>query len=331
MKRISVALLLMLLSSTAHARGYSFSVGGHFIHVETGRHCRSLSCVSWSDWRTRRSHRDDDDASTSAPAKPVAVSPACPPVAAPAAVAPTAPPAIVAPSVPAPVPPSAPASPPAPVRVQIAPAPVTPAPAPFVQPAPVPVKPTSVVQAQAPSTIGLAAANTQPLVKSDISVGKPKEKATVEATVTDKAVDTPDWAKDWSPPTKDAAVPAKVVARDDDSPAGDWQTGGKKGLVRIEKCGTSLCGYLLNETTNATGETVLSNMKAKTGTQWAGDIYSRASGNTYYAKMTFKQPDTLRVEACAIGRFFCSGNDWTRVSRSDEVATSRSLPATPKS
>jgi uncharacterized protein (DUF2147 family) len=101
--------------------------------------------------------------------------------------------------------------------------------------------------------------------------------------------------------------------------------------VRIEKCGTSLCGYLLNETTNATGETVLSNMKAKTGTQWAGDIYSRASGNTYYAKMTFRQPDTLRVEACAIGRFFCSGNDWTRVARPDEVATSRSLPASPKS
>ena len=99
--------------------------------------------------------------------------------------------------------------------------------------------------------------------------------------------------------------------------------------MRIEKCGTSLCGYLLNETTNATGETVLSNMKAKTGTQWAGDIYSRASGNTYYAKMTFKQPDTLRVEACAIGRFFCSGNDWMRVARSDEVATSRSLPASP--
>ena len=112
--------------------------------------------------------------------------------------------------------------------MQIAPAPVTPGPAPVVQPAPVPVKPTSVVQAQAPSTIGLAAADTQPVVKPDIAVGKPKEKATVEATVTDKAVDTPDWAKDWSPPTKDAAVPAKVVAHEDNSPAGDWQTGGKK-------------------------------------------------------------------------------------------------------
>ena len=84
-------------------------------------------------------------------------------------------------------------------------------------------------------------------------------------------------------------------------------------------------------TTNTTGETVLSNMKAKTDAQWAGDIYSRASGNTYYAKMTFKQPDTLRVEACAIGRFFCSGNDWTRVPRSDEMVTSRNLPASPKS
>jgi hypothetical protein len=341
MKRISVALLLMLLSSTADARGYSFSIGGHFIHLEAGRHCRSLSCVSWSDSRSRRSHRDDDDAVTPAPvtpapAKPVAAAPACPPVAAPAAVAPAAPETAAPPSAPAPsVPPPMPAPPPAPVRAQVAPVPVTPAPAPAVQPAPVPapVKPAPVVQAQAPSTIGLAAANAQAAPKPDIAVGKPKEKATVEATVTEKPVETPDWAKDWSPPPKDASAPkpAKVVAHEDASPVGDWQTEGKKGLVRIEKCGAALCGYLLNETTSATGETVLSNMKAKTDAQWAGDIYSRASGNTYYAKMTFKQPDTLHVEACAIGRFFCSGNDWTRVPRSDEVVTSRNLPASPKS
>jgi uncharacterized protein (DUF2147 family) len=345
MKRISVALLLMLLSSTAHARGYSFSIGGHHIYLEAGRHCRSLSCVAWSDSQSRRSHREDDDAvtptpATPAPAKPVATAPACPPVAAPTTSAPAAPVTAAPPSAPTPVMPSPmPAPPPAPVRAQVAPAPVTPAPAPIVQPAPVqvpvqaPVKPAPVVQAQAPSTIGLAAANAQAAPKPDIVVGKPKEKATVEATVTDKPVDTPDWAKDWSPPPKDAPAPkpAKVVAHEDDSPVGDWQTEGKKGLVRIEKCGAALCGYLLNETTNTTGETVLSNMKAKTDAQWAGDIYSRASGNTYYAKMTFKQPDTLRVEACAIGRFFCSGNDWTRVPQSDEVVTSRNLPASPKS
>jgi uncharacterized protein (DUF2147 family) len=332
MKRISVALLLTLLSSTAHASGYSFSFGGHRIHVEASRHCRSLSCVSWSEGGLRRSHRDDDEEATSAPAKPVVAAPACVPVATPAA--PAAPETAAPPSTPAPVAPAVPA--PAPIRVQAAPAPV--APAPVVQPAPVqpPLKPTRVVQAPAPSTIELAAANTQPVVKADI--GKPKEKATVEATVLDRPMDTPDWAKDWSPPPKDttaaaktAEKPAKVVEHDDDSPVGDWQTEGKKGLVRIEKCGAALCGYLLNETTNAAGETVLSNMKAKTDAQWAGDIYSRASGNTYYAKMTFRQSDTLRVEACAIGRFFCSGNDWTRVPRSDAVATSRDLPASPKS
>jgi uncharacterized protein (DUF2147 family) len=188
------------------------------------------------------------------------------------------------------------------------------------------------VQAQAPSTIELAAANAHPAPKADVAVGKPEEKATVEATVADKPVDPPEWTKDWSPP-KDAPAPkpATVVTHEDDSPVGDWQTEGRKGLVRIEKCGAALCGYILNETANATAETVLSNMKLKTGTQWAGDIYSRASGNTYYARMTFKQPDTLRVEACAIGRFFCSGNDWTRVPRSDEMVTSRNLPASPRS
>jgi uncharacterized protein (DUF2147 family) len=199
------------------------------------------------------------------------------------------------------------------------------------------VKPTRVVQAPAPSTIELAAANTQPLVKPE--AGKPKEKATVEATVTDKPFETPDWAKDWSPKdtpapagkTKTAETTTKAVAHEDDSPVGDWQTEGKKGLVRIEKCGAALCGYLLSETSNTTGETVLSNMKAKTDAQWAGDIYSRASGNTYYARMTFTQPDTLHVEACAIGRFFCSGNDWTRVPKSDAVVTSRNLPGASKS
>ena len=293
MKRFSYVFLLMLLSSTAHAGGYSFSVGGHHVYVEAGRHCRSLSCVSWTELGTGRSHRDDDEVAPAVPTGPVAAAPACP--SAPAATVPAASPPV--------------------------------APAPSIVPAPVPTKPPVVVQAPAPSTIKLAAASAQPAPKP--------ERATVEATVADKPVETPDWAKDWSPPRdapaiKSAGQPTKVVAHADDSPVGDWRTEGSKGLVRIEKCGASLCGYLLDETTNTTGEIVLSNMKAKKDAQWAGDIYSRASGNTYFARMTFGQPDTLRVEACAIGHFLCSGNHWTRVPRSQEVATSRDLPAAPK-
>ena len=54
-------------------------------------------------------------------------------------------------------------------------------------------------------------------------------------------------------------------AEDDvaDSPVGDWQTEGK-GVVRIDKCGRALCGYVLNSSSDDKGEAVLINMKPKT-------------------------------------------------------------------
>jgi uncharacterized protein (DUF2147 family) len=113
-----------------------------------------------------------------------------------------------------------------------------------------------------------------------------------------------------------------------DSPLGDWQTDKNSGLVRIEACGTALCGYALDATTGAKGEPVLVNMKPKNDTKWIGNIYSRSSGNSYYGIMTLKQDhDTLRVEACALSRFFCSGSDWTRVAgKPDEPLGSQQMP-----
>jgi uncharacterized protein (DUF2147 family) len=131
--------------------------------------------------------------------------------------------------------------------------------------------------------------------------------------------------------------PAPQVApqpsrHEDDTPLGDWRTEGKSGLVRIEQCGRAFCGYTLSASTNTTGETVLSNMKSKKDKLWTGVIFSRSSGNTYYARMTLKAPNTLRVEACALGTFFCSANNWTRiVAKSDEMVISRRATAEPKS
>ncbi len=84
-------------------------------------------------------------------------------------------------------------------------------------------------------------------------------------------------------------------------PLGDWQTEGHKGSVRIERCGRALCGYVLDPSSNAKGETLLIDMKPKAASEWSGNIYSRDSGNTYYATMAMKGPDSLRVEACALG------------------------------
>lgn len=101
------------------------------------------------------------------------------------------------------------------------------------------------------------------------------------------------------------------------TPLGDWQTEANKGSVRIEPCGRALCGYVLNQS-KAKAESVLINMKPKTASEWSGNVYSRDSGETYYGTIVMKGPNALRVEACVLGRFFCSGNVWTRISAQQE-------------
>ena len=74
---------------------------------------------------------------------------------------------------------------------------------------------------------------------------------------------------------------------------------------------------------NDKGEAILINMKPKTDRQWTGGVYSQGSGETYYGTMSIKGINTLRVEACALGRFYCSGNNWSRITRrADNLVTS---------
>ena len=225
MKRFCFLAVLIALSSSAHAgRSISFSVGSHRVHVESSRHCRSVSCASMSisrnlDWRRKRD-RYNDDRDVAVPAKSV------PP--APQTISPPAPPATTAPA-------------------------------------------KTIVAAQPASQV---------------------------EHVLHQAEDEPS-----------------------DSPIGDWQTEGK-GTVRIAKCGNALCGYALGSS-NEKGEAILINMKPKTERQWTGGVYSQDSGETYYGTMSMKAIDTLRVEACALGRFYCSGNNWSRITRrADSLATS---------
>jgi uncharacterized protein (DUF2147 family) len=117
-----------------------------------------------------------------------------------------------------------------------------------------------------------------------------------------------------------------------DAPLGDWRTEGGKGSVRIERCGRALCGYVLDVRSNAMAESVLINMKPKAADIWSGTIYSRASGATYDATIAMKGTNSLRVEACAFGRCFCSANIWSRiVARPQDLITSRQTSPQPRS
>jgi len=118
----------------------------------------------------------------------------------------------------------------------------------------------------------------------------------------------------------------------DETPVGDWQSEGNKGLVRIEPCGAALCGYVLNRSPDTKGEAVLINMKPKAASGWSGNIYSLASGDTYYATMAMQGPNSLKVEACALGRFFCSGNVWSRIdAKPADLISARQVSSKPRS
>ena len=285
MKRFCFLAVLMALSSSAYAgSSISFSVGGHRVHIESSRHCRSVSCTSMSisrslDWRRKRD-RHDDDRDAAAPAKPAP--------SAPQTISPPAPPATTAPAktiVTAP--------PPAVYTTAASRSHIVAAPPPVPPPAPPPVQQVSIPAPPPPP------------------VEKPVETA--------------------QPAPQVERVSHQAEEEPSDSPIGDWQTEGK-GTVRIAKCGNALCGFVLGSSSNEKGEAILINMKPKTERQWTGGVYGQDSGETYYGTMSMKGINTLRVEACALGRFYCSGNNWSRITRrADGLVTSRQMSAEPRS
>jgi uncharacterized protein (DUF2147 family) len=115
-----------------------------------------------------------------------------------------------------------------------------------------------------------------------------------------------------------------------DTPVGDWQTQGK-GSVRIASCGRALCGYVLNSSSNDKGEAVLINMKPKTDSRWTGNVYGHDSGDTYYGTMDMQGPNTILVQACALSRFYCSGNVWTRINGTERLIIARQISPAPRS
>jgi len=282
MKRFCFLAVLMALSSSAHAGGsISFTVGGHRVHIESSRYCRSTSCASVSiSGVSRKFGRKDDDRDAVAPVTTT------PPVSQTASPPPPPPPvaALAAQTVVTPPPPAA-YRPAASTTQEVAPPPAPPA-----QPVAIPLPPPP---------------------PPPPPVAKPVEPARPAGPV--------------------ARVSHEAEEEVADSPIGDWQTEGK-GTVRIAKCGNALCGYVLNSSSGDKGEAILVNMKPKTDRQWTGSVYSQDSGDTYYGTMNLKGINTLRVEACAVGRFYCSGNNWIRImNRAENLVTSRQVSGEPRS
>jgi uncharacterized protein (DUF2147 family) len=160
-----------------------------------------------------------------------------------------------------------------------------PAPAPVQATAPAPAAP-----APAAPTTSVATAAPAPSVSDD---------ATAPAPAPAPAVVVPAPA-----PAPVAAAPAPAPT----TPIGIWATEENKGNVRIEQCGTALCGYAVKS-----GEKILINMTPE-GSKWTGRIYDPDSGRNYNSTIAMKGSNALRVQGCVFGGIFCGGQTWTRVS-----------------
>ena len=209
----------------------------------------------------------------------------------------------------------------APPPVQAAP---PPAPAP-VQQSPPPPKP---IVASVPQPVPLAV--YRPAAVTTQEVAPPPLPPVQPATVTQPCSMPPADKADES--VRPARPVLKELHEEDaaDSPIGDWQTEGK-GLVRIAECGRALCGYAIREGEDEKGEAILINMKSKSDERWSGSVYSKDSGDTFYGTMRLRGPNTLHVEACAFSRFYCNGNNWTRITRPEHMMTSRQTMSRPQS
>jgi uncharacterized protein (DUF2147 family) len=208
--------------------------------------------------------------------------------------------------------------------------PASPAPAPVAALAPAPVVQPAAARPAAPPACQPVQVATTPPPPPPAPVAPP-----IEASQAETSIAVPR-------PAPEAVAPIASVSQqtDDDlidTPLGDWQTEGHTGSVRIERCGRALCGYVLDPASNAKGEAVLIDMKPneasqRRASQWSGNIYSRDSGNTYYATIAVKGQNSLQVEACALGRFFCSGNRWSRIDvQPARLITYRQISSQPKS
>ncbi|WP_426614122.1 DUF2147 domain-containing protein [Bradyrhizobium sp. McL0616] len=166
------------------------------------------------------------------------------------------------------------------------------------QPAPAPVQ-QQPVQATVPAAPAIAPAAPATTVAAAPSVDTTTQPAPVAAPA--PVATAPAYAP---APAPAAAAPAQIAS----TPLGVWATEENKGNVRVEQCGTDLCGYA-----EKSNERILINMKPD-GAKWSGRIHDPDSGRNYDSTIAMKGPNAMRVQGCAFGGMFCGGQTWKRVS-----------------
>lgn len=159
-------------------------------------------------------------------------------------------------------------------------------------------------QSAAPKTAETAPAMPKTAETAPVEPAQPQSQPPAQPTVVANAP--------VAAPVQQQQAPAPAAPQAANSPLGVWLTEEKEGKVRIEACGSNLCGYSVDAKTSQNKEKVLINMRP-TGAKWSGRIHDPKGGGTYDSTIALKGSDKLRVQGCAFGGMFCGGQTWTRV------------------
>jgi len=283
--RALLAIATLLLVSGAAQAQYTIEYDGHTIRIDPDRGTVSIPGVyDNTGKKTKRGRSNQDGTQKQAPAPQQQTTVDRQP------------------------PPSQPANPPTPAQ---APAPVNAAP-----PAPnatanansAPADGAALPQPPAPT---VAAPSTAAAVPAPAPVARPQTAAAPTAATPPSPSPAP---RPQAPAAAVATIAPAPAVPDPNSPVGIWLTEEKEGKVRIESCGTNLCGYSLDSKSNANGEQVLINMKPGRDQKWSGRIHDPNTGSDYDSTIALKGKDELLVQGCAFGGMFCGGQTWTRVN-----------------
>ena len=111
---------------------------------------------------------------------------------------------------------------------------------------------------------------------------------------------------------------------------GNWKTQDGDAIVRIGKCGSTICGtiakYLVTPPNGAGQKDVNNpnkNLRSRTllgsnvlygfkpdGDIWRGKIYDPKTGKTYRSEVSLTSSNKLKVKGCIA--FICQGQNWTK-------------------
>jgi hypothetical protein len=299
------AIAAFLLASTAAQAQYTFEYGGRTIRIDPDRGTVSIPGIydnTGTGRRTKRSRSDQDSDRPRKQAPQEAQDSDRPRKQAPQEAQDSDRPRKQAPLEAKTEPqapettPAAPITPAAPLATEQARVPARPSPEPSTATARVTPSSDTITSTQSP-----ASAPAPQLQQDTVPAIRRPEPAPVIATAPP------------SEPVQNQQAPVTTAAQSANSPLGMWLTEEKEGKVRIEQCGTNLCGYSVDARSNQNGEKVLINMKPGKD-KWSGRIYDPNTGSTYDSTIALKGSDSLRVQGCAFGGMFCGGQTWSRLN-----------------